>query len=96
MRFLVSDRLGRIGVAVLAPVDIDAAMSRWRAGGGSSALVWGRWAVLQSALVVDDEHYELYRHRVAAYRFVLPRGAAAAAATPSDVMSTFLMVPSRL
>lgn len=50
VRFLVSDPLGRIGVAVLAPVDIDTAMGRWRASGGSSALVWGRWAVLNSAL----------------------------------------------
>lgn len=50
VRFLVSDPLGRYGVAVLAPVNVEEAMGRWRAGGGSPALVWGRWAVLHSAL----------------------------------------------
>jgi integrase len=50
VRFLVSDALGRFGVAVLAPVNVEEGMRRWRAGGGSPALVWGRWAVLHSAL----------------------------------------------
>lgn len=49
-RFLVSDPLGRLGVSVFAPVNVEEAMRRWRAGGGSPALVWGRWAVLHSAL----------------------------------------------
>lgn len=49
-RFLVSDPLGRVGVAMLAPVEVERAVCRWRAAGGSSALVWGRWAVLHSAL----------------------------------------------
>jgi site-specific recombinase XerC len=50
VRFLISDTLARVGVAVLAPVDVEEAMRRWRASGGSAALVWGRWAVLHSAL----------------------------------------------
>lgn len=50
VRFLMSDALGRVGVAVLAPVNVAEAMRRWRADGGSPALVWGRWAVLHSAL----------------------------------------------
>lgn len=50
VRCLVSDALGRVGVAVLAPLNVEEAMRRWRAGGGSPALVWGRWAVLHSAL----------------------------------------------
>ena len=50
VRFLVSDPLSRFGMAVLAPVNVEEALRRWRAGGGSPALVWGRWAVLHSAL----------------------------------------------
>ena len=50
VRFLVSDPLSRYGVAVLSPVNVAEGMRRWRAGGGSPALVWGRWAVLHSAL----------------------------------------------
>jgi hypothetical protein len=33
VRFLVSDSLGRFGVAVLAPVNVEETMRRWRAGG---------------------------------------------------------------
>jgi len=29
---------------------VEAAISRWRAAGASSVLVWGRWAVLRSAV----------------------------------------------
>lgn len=50
VRFLTSDPLGRVGVAVLAPANVAEAMRRWRADGGSPALVGGRWAVLHSAL----------------------------------------------
>lgn len=44
VRFLVSDALGRSGVAVLAPLNVEEAMRRWRAGGaGEQAAVRPRW-----------------------------------------------------
>jgi integrase len=49
-RFLITDGVGGLGLAVLTPVHVDAALSRWRSAGASAALVWGRWAVLRSAL----------------------------------------------
>ena len=42
--------LGSIGIAVISPAVVEAAFSRWRRRGASAALVWGRWAVLRSAL----------------------------------------------
>lgn len=50
VRFLTRDPLGRVGVAALSPMVVDEALARWRAAGGSAALVWGRWAVLHSCL----------------------------------------------
>jgi integrase len=50
VRFLTRDPVGRVGVAALTPMVVDEAMARWRATGGSAALVWGRWAVLHSCL----------------------------------------------
>jgi len=50
VRFLTGDALGAVGVAALAPMMVDEAIQRWRRSGGSNALVWGRWAVLHSAL----------------------------------------------
>jgi integrase len=50
VRFLTRDPLGRVGVAALTPMVVDQALARWRATGGSAALVWGRWAVLHSCL----------------------------------------------
>lgn len=49
-RFLITDGIGGLGLAVLSPVHVDAALARWRSTGASAALVWGRWAVLRSAL----------------------------------------------
>jgi integrase len=50
VRFLTRDPLGRVGVAALTPLLVEEAMARWRAAGGSTASVWGRWAVLHSCL----------------------------------------------
>lgn len=49
-RFLAADPLGRIGLAAVTPAVVESAFSRWRRLGASAALVWGRWAVLRSAL----------------------------------------------
>lgn len=49
-RFLSAEPIGSVGVAVLAPPVVEAALSRWRSQGASAALVWARWAVLRSAL----------------------------------------------
>jgi len=49
-RFLADDPLGSIGIAVISPAVVEAALSRWRRSGASAALVWGRWAVMRSAL----------------------------------------------
>ena len=49
-RFLASDRLAGFGLAGLCPARFERAMARWRASGASVAVVWGRWAVLHSAL----------------------------------------------
>lgn len=49
-RFLMTDRLGDAGVAAISPTTVEAALDRWRRHGASTALVWGRWAVLRSAL----------------------------------------------
>jgi integrase len=49
-RFLASDRLAGFGPAGLCPAQCERVMARWRASGASVAVVWGRWAVLRSAL----------------------------------------------
>ena len=49
-RFLTADPIGKLGLAVLSPDQVEATMSRWRVEGASAALVWARWAVLRSAL----------------------------------------------
>ena len=49
-RFLISDCLGGVGLAVLTPATVDAAFIRWDAAGASTATIWARWAVLRSAL----------------------------------------------
>jgi integrase len=49
-RFLTTDPLGSTGLAAITPAVVEAAFSRWRRQGASAALVWGRWAVLRSAL----------------------------------------------
>ena len=50
VRFLTGEPLGAVGVEALAPMMVDEAIERWRRSGASNALVWGRWAVLHSAL----------------------------------------------
>jgi len=50
VRFLTRDPLGRVGVAALTPLLVEEVLARWRAVGGSTATVWGRWAVLHSCL----------------------------------------------
>ncbi len=49
-RFLAGHPLGGIGLAMVTPAVVESAFSRWRRQGASAALVWGRWAVLRSAL----------------------------------------------
>lgn len=49
-KFLATDPIGEVGLAAISPVLVDAAVCRWQRAGGSPALVWGRWAVLRSAL----------------------------------------------
>jgi integrase len=57
-RFLIGDRLGGIGLAVLTPAIVEAAFIRWDAAGASTATIWARWAVLRSALswAVTQDH----------------------------------------
>jgi integrase len=50
VRFLASEPVGRVGVAALTPQGLDGRLSAWRSAGASTAVVWGRWAVLHSAL----------------------------------------------
>src|SRR5205085_8474418 len=49
-RWLMTDHIGLAGVPVLTPQLVDARIRLWRKSGASVALVWGRWAVLHSAL----------------------------------------------
>jgi integrase len=49
-RFLTRDRLGGVGLAVLTPVMVDTAFTRWDAAGASTATVRARWAALHSAV----------------------------------------------
>ena len=50
VRFLAADRLAGLGLAGLCPAQVEGAMARWRGAGASVAVVWGRWAILRSAL----------------------------------------------
>ncbi len=49
-RFLATDPLGGVGLAAINPAVVESALSQWHRRGASAALVWGRWAVLRSAL----------------------------------------------
>jgi hypothetical protein len=49
-RRLMTDPIASVGIAVLTPSLVDARIGVWRRSGASTALVWGRWAVLSSAV----------------------------------------------
>jgi integrase len=67
-RFLIGDAIGRLGLAALSPAHVEVAFSRWRRSGASAALVWGRWAVLRSALSWAVNRAVLRTHPLEAMR----------------------------
>jgi hypothetical protein len=84
VRFLHQDRLGGRGLAVLAPRHVEDAFARWRAAGASAALVWGRWAVLHSALAWAASERLLRSNPLEVMRGP-PRPAARLHLTPGEV-----------
>jgi integrase len=84
VRYLRTDRLGGMGLAALAPRHVEDAFARWRAAGGSVALVWRRWAVLHSALAWATRERLLRSHPIEAMR-APPRATPRLHLTPDEV-----------